>query len=374
MSTAPVYGRQTPLSFLLYFSLIHLLDISRELDPVSLFFDYDLPEDLIAQHPTAERDASRLMVLHRSTGAIEHHVFRELPEILAPGDLLILNDTRVIPARLIGHRERTGGKWEGLFLRETAECVWELLAQTKGTPLVGETFLVQKGLLQLSYRGKRDGHWLMEPQFVGSATELLAKHGQTPLPPYIRKGLEAQSDRERYQTVFSRNEGSVAAPTAGLHFTPTLLERLAGRGVQTAYVTLHVGVGTFAPVRHDDPADHIMHHEWADVPQATVNAINECRERGNRVIAVGTTATRALESAEAEGVLRRWQGQTNLFIQPPYKFRVVDAIITNFHLPRTTLLLMVGAFAGMEYLERAYKTAIENHYRFYSYGDAMLIL
>jgi S-adenosylmethionine:tRNA ribosyltransferase-isomerase len=341
---------------------------------MNLLFNYELPARLIAQQPAAERDASRLMTLQRTTGKIGHRRFRDLTDLLRPGDLLVLNDSRVLPARLIGKRAQTGGQWEGLFLRELPDETWELLAQTKGKPVVGETFLVERGPLRLTLSGKSDGHWLMAPSPAEPAADLLRKHGRIPLPPYIRKGRAESTDRERYQTVYARSDGSVAAPTAGLHFTEAIFAGLRQRGVGMAYVTLHVGLGTFEPIRGDDPARHVMHHEWADVPASTVDAIRECTARGGRVISVGTTATRALESAAAAGELRPWRGETNLFIHEPYAFKVVDGLITNFHLPRTTLLMLVGAFAGTELLRRAYEIAVAMEYRFFSYGDAMLIV
>jgi S-adenosylmethionine:tRNA ribosyltransferase-isomerase len=341
---------------------------------MNLLFDYELPPHLIAQQPATPRDAARLMVLRRSTGEMRHRVFRDLPDLLEPGDLLVLNDTRVLPARLIGRREKTGGQWEGLFLRETETGLWEMLAQTKGKPIEGEAFLVEPGPLRLILRGKTEGHWLMEPAPSGPAADLLARHGQMPLPPYIRKGRAVETDRERYQTVYARADGSIAAPTAGLHFTPDLFDRLRERGISWTSVTLHVGLGTFEPIRCTDPARHVMHHEWAEVPAETVQAIQKCKARGGRIIGSGTTATRALESAAREGELRPWRGETNLFIHPPYTFKVVDGLVTNFHLPRTTLLLLVGALAGMEFLRCAYETAVAMEYRFYSYGDAMLII
>lgn len=338
------------------------------------FLDYELPPDRIAQQPAAQRDLSKLMVLRRASAEIAHHVFRDLPDLLNPGDLLVLNDTRVLPARLIGHRDKTGGKWEGLFLRETADGLWEMLCQTKGKLEIGESCSVEPGPLRMVLRGKQGGHWLMKPEPDGSPADLLRAFGRMPLPPYIRKGKDEPSDRDRYQTVFARTDGSVAAPTAGLHFTPNVFDRLRERGIQWTHITLHVGLGTFEPIRAENPTEHIMHHEWADVPAAAVEAIRECKARGGRVISVGTTATRALESAVSDGVLKPWRGETNLFIQEPYAFRLIDGLITNFHLPRTTLLLLVGAFAGSDLLRRAYAEAIANAYRFYSYGDAMLIL
>ena len=336
--------------------------------------DYELPPHLIAQEPAADRDASRLLVVDRPTGSLQHHHFRDLPELLNPGDLLVLNDTRVLPARLVGRREKTGGRWEGLFLRETADGLWELLAQTRGRPATGETIVIEPGPLKLILRGRAGGHWLAEPSPAGRPAELLAVSGQVPLPPYIRKGRAGAGDRERYQTVYARADGSVAAPTAGLHFTPAVLDRLQARGVERAHVTLHVGLGTFEPMKTSDPAHHQMHAEWGEVPAATVEAVRACQARGGRVIAVGTTATRALESAARGGELQPWAGETDIFIHPPYRFRVLDGLVTNFHLPRTTLLLLVAALAGPELVKAAYAEAIRQGYRFYSYGDAMLVV
>ena len=336
--------------------------------------DYDLPPHLIAQEPAADRDGSRLLVVDRSTGGLRHHHFRDLPDLLNAGDLLVLNDTRVLPARLIGHREKTGGRWEGLFLRETRDGLWELLAQTRGRPVTGETIVIEPGPLKLKLRGRVGGHWLAEPTPPGRPADLLAMSGQVPLPPYIRKGRAGDADRDRYQTIYARADGSVAAPTAGLHFTAAVLDRLQARGIERAYVTLHVGLGTFEPMKTTDPAQHKMHAEVGEVPAATVDAIRTCKARRGRVIAVGTTATRALESAARAGELRPWMGETDIFIHLPYRFRVLDGLITNFHLPRTTLLLLVAALAGPELVKAAYVEAIRQGYRFYSYGDAMLVL
>jgi len=340
---------------------------------MSGLFEYHLPPHLIAQHPAARRDASRLMELDRNTGAIRHHFFRDLPTLLHPGDLLVLNDTRVLPARLLGRRADTGGKWEGLFLHADADGCWEMLCQTKGHPTAGERFIVEPGPLSLTLEGKRDGHWLMRPDADETPEAVLQRVGQLPLPPYIRKGRASPEDTDRYQTVYAKYDGSVAAPTAGLHFTDDVFAALSKRGIATTTVTLHVGLGTFQPIRGDDPEKHVMHGEWASVPEATVAAIRDCKARGGRVVAVGTTATRALETASASGTLQPWQGISNLYIRPPYTFNTVDALITNFHLPGTTLLLLVGALAGMEHLRDAYATAVREEYRFYSYGDAMLI-
>ncbi len=348
------------------------------------FFDYHLPEHLIAQHPAAERDAARLLVVHRAARLIEHRTFRDLPDLLAPGDLVVLNDTRVLPARLVGRRESTGGKWEGLFLRVSEGGLWEMLAQTRSYPELGTAFVTDTNL-RLVLRGRTtDRHWLMEVAEEGTPPELLARYGHIPLPPYIRKGREEDADRERYQTVYANAAGSVAAPTAGLHFTPAVFDRLRSKGIGTARVTLHVGLGTFAPVKVEDPTQHVIHAEWCEVTQDAVDAIRATKAQGGRVVAVGTTTTRTLESAAhysvlpaplaGEGKIHPFCGATNLFIHEPFEFRAVDAIVTNFHLPRTTLLLLVGAIAGSDLLQQAYAEAVLREYRFFSYGDAMLVL
>jgi S-adenosylmethionine:tRNA ribosyltransferase-isomerase len=340
------------------------------------FLDYELPSDLIAQEPATERDQSRLLVVRRRDKSLEHHQFRDLPVLLDPGDLLVLNDTRVLPARLIGRRERTGGKWEGLYLGEH-DRIWEMLCQTRGTLQIDETIIVGEPGFRLTYLGRTsDGSFLFRPNASESAVDLLGRYGQMPLPPYIRKGRAAAADAERYQTIYARQSGAVAAPTAGLHFTDRVFDRLRQRGIATTTLTLHVGLGTFQPLQTDDLAKHVMHREWCNLPAAAADAVNACRSRGGRVVAVGTTAVRTLESAAAqnpEGPLKPWSGETDLFIYPPYQFKMVDALVTNFHLPRTSLLLLVGAFAGDDLLKRAYETAIAERYRFYSYGDAMLI-
>lgn len=338
------------------------------------FLDYDLPSHLIAQEPAAERDRARLLVVDRCDGTISHHVFADLPELLAAGDLLVLNDTRVLPARLIGRREGTGGRWEGLYLGQAPEGTWELLCQTRGTLREGES--IEAGGLRLIYRGRTpDGHFLFRPDAAGSPAELLARYGQVPLPPYIRKGHAGVADADRYQTVYARPPGAVAAPTAGLHFTEGVFKRLRERGVERAFLTLHVGLGTFQPLQTDDYTKHAIHREWCELPATTAATVNACRARGGRVVAVGTTAVRTLETVARPGVpLQPWSGETDIYIYPPYEFRVVDALVTNFHLPRTSLLLLVAAFAGEELLRRAYHEAVEREYRFYSYGDAMLIL
>jgi S-adenosylmethionine:tRNA ribosyltransferase-isomerase len=343
-------------------------------------FDYDLPPRLIAQHPCPERDQSRLLVVRRDGGERSHRVFRDLPELLAPGDLLVLNDTRVLPARLLGRRERTGGKWEGLFLRDLPGGQWELLCQTRGQPATGEAVLVDASVagaeplrLILTGRGAA-GHWLAQPEAAGSFGEVLARFGHMPLPPYIRKGRAAEEDRERYQTVYAAQPGAVAAPTAGLHFTQRIFEDLQRRDIGWTFVTLHVGAGTFQPVNVTDVTQHRVQPEWGELTAQAAAAIAACKSRGGRVVAVGTTAVRVLESAASGGTAQPWRGQTEMTICPPYAFRAVDALVTNFHLPRSSLLLLVAAFAGLETIRSAYRDAIERDYRFYSYGDAMLIL
>jgi S-adenosylmethionine:tRNA ribosyltransferase-isomerase len=358
------------------------------------FFDYHLPPELIAQEPCAERDKSRLLVVRRSTQSIEHCIFDELPELLNPGDLLVLNDTRVVPARLVGKRARTGGRWEGLFLRELPEKSWEILSKSRGKLQCGEAIEVEPGALRLHLIDKTSqGHWLVRPESEGTSAlttlQLLNRFGQVPLPPYIRKGQAEPADRERYQTVYARQAGAVAAPTAGFHFTPRVFDLLLKRGINWTFVTLHVGLGTFLPIQPPDVRRHVMHREWGDLSEEAAKSIINCKAQGGKVVAVGTTSARLLETVAANPtpnplpdseqgqrseVFYPWQGETDLFILPPFQFRAVDALITNFHLPRTTLLLLVSAFGGSNLIHRAYQAAIEERYRFFSYGDAMLVL
>jgi S-adenosylmethionine:tRNA ribosyltransferase-isomerase len=338
------------------------------------FFDYDLPPELIAQHPPAQRDQSRLLRVQRTLSQISHHIFRDLTHLLRPGDLLILNNTKVLPARLRGRRERSGGKWEGLFLHQKADGLWELVCQSRRPMHVGEWLAVEPGPLRFELVEKKEaGHWLMRPDEPGTPVELLARHGSMPLPHYIRKGHAETEDAQRYQTVFAQVPGAVAAPSAGLHFTPEIFERLQECGVGRAYLTLHVGLGTFQPIRTKDFRQHVMHKEWGDLPADTAAAIQSCKAGGGRVVAVGTTSVRVLESVARTGPIRPWSGETDLFIYPPFEFRAVDALMTNFHLPKSTLLLLVGAFAGEDLLRNAYDSAIGHAYRFFSYGDAMLV-
>lgn len=351
-------------------------------------FDYPLPPEFIAQEPLPGRDESRLMVLRRPTAGLAHHVFAELPDLLGPGDLLVLNDTRVIPAKFFCRR-RTGAKIEGLFLREPSPGQWEVLLKNAGRCRPDETIdLVAPDAVELVLRQRRgQGRWLVDVRPARPAAEILAAAGRTPLPPYIHRSADpAQpdahepADRARYQTVYAARDGAVAAPTAGLHFTESVLAELAGRGVATARVTLHVALGTFAPVKGDDLASHRMHSEWYELPAAAAEAVNDARSAGRRIVAVGTTSVRVLESAaDAAGSVRAAEGWTDLFLYPPADFRAVDALITNFHLPRSTLLMLVAAFcspgstAGLRMILDAYAEAVRARYRFYSYGDAMLI-
>ncbi len=332
-------------------------------------FHFDLPPGLIAQHPAAERAASRLLLLDGADGAVRDLAFLELPGLLRRGDLLVFNDTRVIPARLFGRKE-SGGRVEVLVERLLDERRVLAHVRASKSPKPGTQLRLEEAL-EVATLG-RDGD-LFELRFPGPVLELLKRHGRMPLPPYIEREA-AGADAERYQTVYARREGAVAAPTAGLHFDQAMLERLAGQGVERAFVTLHVGAGTFQPVRADDIRDHVMHHEYLEVPAETCAAIAATRKRGGRVVAVGTTVVRSLESAARSGQLQPFQGETDIFIYPGYEFRVVDALITNFHLPESTLLMLVCAFAGYEATMNAYRHAVAQRYRFFSYGDAMFVL
>ena len=346
-----------------------------ELDP----YDYNLPRDLIAQKPLARRSDARLLIVNRKLGSIEHGHVRDLPEHLAAGDCLVLNNTRVIPARLVGRRERTGARWTGLFLSSDDDGNWQVLGKTRGKLEPGEAIGVLswdiRESLRLRLLTKLDGGvWVVRPEPMGEALELLDRVGRVPLPPYIRDGEMIESDLEAYQTVFASQRGAVAAPTAGLHFTPELLQRLAAKGIPHTFATLHVGVGTFRPITAERLADHPMHSEWCSLGQEVVQQLQQTRAVGGRIVAVGTTVARTLESAARDGELRAMSGMTDLFIRPPYTFRAVDALLTNFHLPKSTLLILVRTFGGDELIRRAYSAAIAEGYRFYSYGDAMLIL
>jgi S-adenosylmethionine:tRNA ribosyltransferase-isomerase len=348
-------------------------------------YDYDLPRELVAQEPLADRAAARLLHVRRADAAIDHRHVRDLPEILRPGDLLVVNDTRVVPARLVGRRAATGGRWEGLFLRVADEDphrgAWVVLAQTRGRPALGERVILEDrdgtDAVELELVGRAaGGAWLAVPDAAGPFAAVLERVGRVPLPGYIRGGAERTGDRERYQTVFAREAGSAAAPTAGLHFTEPLLAALAARGVERASVTLHVGLDTFRPITAERVEDHPMHTEWCACPAETAAAVAAAKARGGRVVAVGTTAVRTLETAARhagpDGRLPAWCGPTDLFIRPGFDFRVVDCLVTNFHMPRTTLMVLVSTFAGRDLVARAYDEAIRERYRFLSYGDAML--
>lgn len=346
-------------------------------------FDYHLPESSIAQTPAEPRDSSRLLVLHRESGELEHRIFRDVTDYLSAGDLLVLNQTRVIPARIFAHKE-TGGHVEILLLRRRDTLTWEALVGGKGLRVgkmvfvdvdEGSSQTVQAEVIEILEGSERLIRFSepIEPYF--------SKVGNVPLPPYIHEKL---NDPERYQTVYAKEPGSAAAPTAGLHFTPRLLEELQVKGVKIAYVTLHVGLDTFAPVTEDDPETHKIHTEWCELPQETADLINQTKRSGGRVVAVGTTSVRTLESAgignreseigSSDSRIASYIGPTSLFILPGYEFQVVDVMITNFHLPKSTLLMLVSAFAGREQILETYRTAVEEGYRFYSFGDAMLIL
>ncbi len=342
---------------------------------VSLF-NYDLPKDFVAQVPVEPRDASRLMVIHRESGAIDHRIFRDLPEYARPGDVIVINDTRVIAARVYGLR-RTLGRVEVLFLEKRAERFWDALVGAGGHIMPGERLRLADGAIEVRVAGKDpEGLFSLEVLQPADFEAALEKHGHVPTPPYIDRGEDKarleEVDRVRYQTVYADKAGAVAAPTAGLHFTRGLLDELRRAGVQIVKVTLHVGLGTFRPVKTEEVERHKMHREYFEVSAEAAAALNAAKREGARVIAVGTTTTRVLESIADEAQASK--GYSELFIYPPYRFRRVDALITNFHLPQSTLLMMVAAFAGRERILAAYEEAKQRGYRFYSYGDAMLIL
>ncbi len=334
-------------------------------------FHYDLPQSLIAQHPLPERSAARLLTLDGRTGALADRAIRDLPQLMQPGDLVVMNDTRVIPARLHG-RKQSGGRFELLVERMISSHLALAHVRASKAPKPGTTLLVDGGG-SLRVREKReDGLYLLEAVAGEGLAALLEACGHMPLPPYISRADQPE-DRSRYQTVFARRPGAVAAPTAGLHFDEALLAALDARGVLRTTVTLHVGAGTFQPLRSERIEEHHMHAEWLEVSAETVAAVNEARARGGRVIAIGTTAVRALETAAQNGLLEPCVGDTRLFITPGFRFRVVDALLTNFHLPESTLLMLVSAFAGHAQVMAAYRHAVASRYRFFSYGDAMWV-
>ena len=336
-------------------------------------FYFDLPEELIAQDPLEDRSSSRLLVLDRETGAVSHHVFREIEDFLIPGDCLVLNDTKVIPARLYGEKAGTGGHVEVLLLKRRENDIWETLVRPGKKCRPGAKLTFGGGLLQAEVlKTVEEGNRLLHFFYEGIFEEILDKLGEMPLPPYITHKL---TDKNRYQTVYAKNEGSSAAPTAGLHFTEELLERIADKGVHVVFVTLHVGLGTFRPVKEENVLEHHMHSEFYSVSEEAAEKINHTKAAGGRVFCVGTTACRTVESAaDAGGKVQAGSGSTEIFIYPGYCFKVLDALITNFHLPESTLVMLVSALAGRENVLNAYAAAIREKYRFFSFGDAMLVL
>ena len=334
-------------------------------------FDYDLPEERIAQTPLEPRDSARLMVLHPKEHTMEHRYFYELGDFLRSGDVLVFNDTRVIPARLIGARSQTGGKVEVFLLRQIDKDQWEVLVKPGKKARVGSVIQFSDELSCEIIADTDFGGRIVRFIYHGIFEEILDRLGSMPLPPYIHEKLE---DRERYQTIYSRVKGSAAAPTAGLHFTKNLMERLHEQGIQFGFITLHVGLGTFRPVHVDVIEDHVMHREFYSVPTETAELIQRAKLEGRRVVAVGTTSIRTLEASAANtGHVEAGSGWTDIFIYPGYEFKVVDAVITNFHLPKSTLIMLISAFAGRTFTLEAYRTAVEEQYRFFSFGDAMFI-
>lgn len=335
-------------------------------------FNYDLPEELIAQDPLEDRSSSRLMVLHKDTGRIEHKIFRNIIDYLNPGDCLVINDTKVIPARLMGIKEDTGAAIEVLLLKRNADDVWECLVKPGKKARTGARIIFGEGLLVGEIVDViEDGNRMIKFHYEGIFEEILDKLGQMPLPPYITHKLQ---DKNRYQTVYAKNEGSAAAPTAGLHFTKELLEKIKEKGVNVVSITLHVGLGTFRPVKVDKIEEHHMHTETFNISKEAADTINRTRAAGGRVIAVGTTSCRTLESAAADdGTIPARSGDTDIFIYPGYKFKAIDCLITNFHLPESTLIMLVSALAGRDNIMNAYETAVKERYRFFSFGDAMFI-
>ena len=335
-------------------------------------FNFDLPEELIAQHPLEKRDYSRLMVLDRETGEIEHKHFYDILEYLNSGDTIVLNNTRVMPARLIGEKEGSGGKIEFLLLKRVEGDKWECLSKPGKKAKIGATFTFGSGKLKCTVVDiVEEGNRIIEFSYDGIFEQVLDELGEMPLPPYITERLE---DRERYQTVYSKEQGSAAAPTAGLHFTNDLLKEVEAKGVNIAYVTLHVGLGTFRPVKVDDVNSHVMHSEFYSLDEENAKIINETKKNGGKIISVGTTSTRTLETiGDENGVVKAQSGWTSIFIYPGYKFKVVDRLITNFHLPESTLIMLVATLAGKDHVLNAYNEAVKEKYRFFSFGDSMII-
>lgn len=354
--------------------------IDQQNDELRLY-DFELPRELIAQEPLAQRADARMMVVNRKDRSIAHAYVRDLPSILRAGDVVVVNDSKVIPARLIGYRTLTRGRWEGLFLREGEQSIAEALCKTRGKIAIGETVTLRdregRDQAQLVVLGfGEEGRLFLRPEPIEPWKDVLERCGRVPLPPYIRDGQMVDEDRNRYQTVYARSDGSVAAPTAGLHFTPTLIQQLRAFGIALVSVTLHVGLGTFRPIQSKKLDEHKMHFEVGEMTEAVAKRLTSVRAEGGRIIAVGTTSVRVLETAGANSSsgLQAWRGETDLFIRPGYSFNTVDGLLTNFHLPRSSLLVLVSALAGNELIRQAYEEAIRERYRFYSYGDCMLIL
>ena len=331
-------------------------------------FDYHLPKELIAKYPVEPRDSCRLMVLDRKNQTIEHRIFRDIVDYLKEGDLLVLNDTKVIPARLIGKKEKTGANLEVFLLKQVEDNVWEALIKNIRRLKPGDRIFISEDFF-IEYLSREEDKGFVKLHSK-NLKEDLEKYGHIPLPPYIERPDE-EKDKQLYQTVFAKKEGSVASPTAGLHFTTELLEKIKSKGVKIAYVTLHVGLGTFKPVKDEDITKHKMHEEFYSIPEETLTMIKETKEKGKSVIAVGTTVVRTLESYAITG---KREDYTNIFIYPPFEFKIVDKLITNFHLPKSTLIMLVSAFATREFILKAYNEAVKEKYRFFSYGDAMFIM
>ena len=337
-------------------------------------FDYHLPADRIAQSPLQQRDASRLLVVNRDTCAIHHTRFSEIGKYLPDDALLVLNDTKVIPARLIGNKSRTGGKIELLLIREKEPDIYEALAKPRRSLQIGTQIVFGNSALTAEVLAKPDdGHCIVRFDYTGEFSAILAEVGMMPLPPYIQRPPNAE-DKVRYQSVYAATEGAIAAPTAGLHFTQELLEELKNSGIETAMLTLHVGPGTFQPVKVENIRAHKMPAEYIHLTEAEANRIRIAREAGRKIVAIGTTVVRSLETAGTTGTVHPYSGYSELFIYPGHRFNAVDALVTNFHLPKSTLLMLVSAFAGRDLIQQAYQAALQHNYRFYSYGDAMLIL
>ncbi|MCL2743732.1 MAG: tRNA preQ1(34) S-adenosylmethionine ribosyltransferase-isomerase QueA [Planctomycetaceae bacterium] len=347
-------------------------------------YDYHLPPELIAQQPTPNRTDSRLLVVNRQAQTLEHMHISDLPSLLKAEDVLVINNTKVLPVKLFGYRLETGGKWEGIIVRFVKHRLWQVICKTKRSMRTGEIIVLQSpdtlpsdkkaGLLLELISKQEDGSWFIKPLTKEPLATVLKKTGWVPLPPYIRKGKMSPEDAQRYQTVYASEPGAIAAPTAGLHFTPQLFDEIKQIGTAVVPVTLHVGIGTFKPITAENIEEHRMHTEWCSLSKETAETILSRKTGGGRIIAVGTTSVRVLESASAKGTLQEYEGETSLFIRPPYFFRNVDVLLTNFHFPKSTLLMLVRTFGGDELIKAAYEEAIREKYRFFSYGDAMLIL